>query len=188
MYICLFEDWVRGSTSNCALSLRLECDESKKMVKEQFWVPHLLLDLLVSVTQGNLFSALPHDGSCVAVAAKQGESCLLKQAHKGFCSEKNKAAISASPDSCPFSQRGSMVSPLTPLWALLSWLSIKRHCERTCQGVSLPFSTMKKYFYVVTTQLTKYQVLINLVPKKQRKNHPQTKQRKKEVYGSINFL
>lgn len=61
---------------------------------EEWWkselclVPHLLLGLLVSVMRGNPFSALPHDGSCVAVAAKQGESWLLKQAHEGFCSEK----------------------------------------------------------------------------------------------------
>lgn len=85
------------------------------MVKERFLVPHLLLDLLVSVTQGNLFSALPHDGFYVAVAAKQGGSWLLKQAHKGFCSEKNKAAISASPDSCLFSNRGCHRQPTHPL-------------------------------------------------------------------------
>lgn len=85
-----------------------------KMVKEWFLVPHLLLDLLVSVIQGNLFSALPHDGFCVAVAAKQGESWLLKPSHKGFCSERNKAAISASPDSCLFSQRGCHRQPTHP--------------------------------------------------------------------------
>lgn len=73
-----------------------------------------------------------------------------------------------------------IVSPLTRLWALLSWLWIKRHCEPTCQGVSLPFSTMKKYFYVVTTQLTKYQVLIILCFFKTTEKKSQTKQTKKK--------
>lgn len=83
-----------GARSVCAcICLKTEWGEGPrvwwvhKMVKERFLVPHLLLDLLVSVIQGNLFSALPHDGFCVAVAAKQGESWLLKQAHKGFCNE-----------------------------------------------------------------------------------------------------
>lgn len=60
------------------------------MVEEWFFVLHLLLGLLVSEMQENLFSALPRDGSCVAVAAKQGESWLPKQAHEGFCSEKSR--------------------------------------------------------------------------------------------------
>lgn len=89
------------------------------MVEEWCLVPCLLLDLLVSVIQGNLFSALLHDGFCVAVAAKQGESWLLKQAHKGFCSAKNKATISASPDSCLFSQRGCHHQPTHPFVSLL---------------------------------------------------------------------
>lgn len=98
-------------------SLKLLCLWDSSMMSPQdgkrVVLPHLLLDLLVSVIQGNLFSALPHDGFCVAVAAKQGESWLLKQAHKGFCSEKSKAAISASPDSCLFC-RGCHRQPTHP--------------------------------------------------------------------------
>lgn len=52
------------------------------MVEEWFLVHRLLLGLLVPVMQGNPSSALPHDGSRVAVAAKQGESWLPKQARE----------------------------------------------------------------------------------------------------------
>lgn len=161
------------------------------MVKEWFLVPHLLLDLLVSVIQGNLFSALPHDGFCVAVAAKQGESWLLKQSHKGFCSERSKAAISASPDSCLFSKEVVILSPLTRLWALLSWLRIKRHCEHICQGVSLPFSNEEILLCGLHTAHKISSSHQSLFLKKQQKNTPPpnktNKQKKKLIKTSISY-
>lgn len=85
-----------------------------KMVKEWFLFSRLLLDLLVSVIQGNCFQ---HSHMMVCVLVRQQSRVRVGFSNKhtrGFCSEKNKAAISASPDSCLFSQRlsSSAHSPL----------------------------------------------------------------------------
>lgn len=159
-----------------------------KIVEEWCLVPHLLLDLLVSVIQGNLFSALPHDGFCVAVAAKQGESWLLIQAHKGFCSAENKAAISASPDSCLFSQRGCHRQPTHPFVSLLE-LALNRGIVNVLARQSVFLQHNEEILLCGHHSGHKisssYQFLCL---KNSKKPTPKQNKPKKEVNRNINFL
>lgn len=160
------------------------------MVEEWCLVPCLLLDLLVSVIQGNLFSALLHDGFCVAVAAKQGESWLLKQAHKGFCSAKNKATISASPDSCLFSKRGCHHQPTHPFVSLLELVLNKEALWTYLPGSQSSLQHNEEILLCGHHSGHKISSSYQFLSLKNSKNPTpkQNKQTKKEVNTNINFL